>query len=126
MIGRRPACKGERRQVALPVPAEGGVVETGLVPVGAAGEVVVLAEEAERAVTGANGVALRHLEAVLGAVFAAVPRVAGETDSRNREHAGGHRRDDDILHRFSFPQRTEVVRQTLVVRSASSGDPQVE
>ena len=46
------------QQIPLPVSAERRVVEAGLVAIRTAGEVVVLAEEAERAMAGALRVAL--------------------------------------------------------------------
>src|SRR4029078_2118124 len=97
-------CTTGLRGVALPVPAERGVVQAGLVAVRTAGEVVVLAEEAERAMAGARGLSVRHVEPRLGSVLAAVARVTGQAHRGDGQHAHGRCSDEVVLHRISFPQ----------------------
>jgi hypothetical protein len=60
-------------QVALAVAAQRRVVDAGLVAVSAAGEVVVLAEGAERTMTGARRVPVRDDETRLSCTRLAPP-----------------------------------------------------
>src|SRR3954453_18904102 len=102
-MGQTPGVRVLRVELAcgaLGIAAEGGVVERRGVAVGAAGEVVVLAECAEPAGPGALRVRHRLLAAVRrrAAVITALAARVAQSGCRECERRGGGRHYRDPLH----------------------------